>query len=176
MYLQTGLTIELYISGISVKKIMRLKRFTGSFMIEVMFAAAVVSIAVIGGISYRFYSSLDGRRAAIHATTARVALLLCESWRGTNGSLTYDPVAHLDSDSLTITAGDGPEAPDDFTTLSSHKIIVSDVTCYATLSFNDIDTCLRALNVRIAWQRRDQSNKEFSDMDSVFELNSYVSW
>jgi Tfp pilus assembly protein PilE len=156
--------------------IIKFKRFTGSSLIEVMLAAAVVSIAIIGGVSYRYYSSLDGRRANIHATTARVALMLCESWGGTNGSLTYDPVVHLDSDSLTITADDGPEAPADFTTLSSHKLIVSNVTCYATLSFKDIDTGLRALNVRVAWQRRDKSDKGLSDMDSVFELSSYVYW
>lgn len=155
---------------------MKFKRFTGSSLIEVMLAAAVVSIAVIGGISYRYYSSLDGRRANIHATTARVALLLCESWRGTNASLTYDPINHLDLDLLTITADDGPAAPEDFTTLSSHKLIVSDITYYATLSFRDVDTGLRALNVRVAWQRRDQSDKDLSDMDGVFELNSYVSW
>ncbi len=155
---------------------MKFKRLTGSSLIEVMLAAAIVSIAVIGGISYRYYSSLDARRANIHATTARVALMLCESWGGTNGSLAYDPVAHLDSDLLTITADDGQAAPAGFTTLSSHKLIVSDITCYATLSFRDVDTNLRALNVRVAWQRRDQSDKELSDMDSVFELNNYVCW
>jgi Tfp pilus assembly protein PilV len=59
---------------------MKFKRLAGSSLIEVMLAVAVVSIAVIGGVSYRYYSSsLDGRRANIHTTTAGVALMLCES-------------------------------------------------------------------------------------------------
>jgi len=65
----------------------------GLTLIEVMLAVLVLSIAVLGTITYRYYSTLDGRRALIQASAARAAQLLTESWQGTNGSQTYDPVS-----------------------------------------------------------------------------------
>lgn len=153
---------------------MQLRYYKGLSLIEIMFATAIISVAVIGSISYRYYTALDGRRANNQATASRVALLLCESWKGTNGSQTYDPSEHLSSGELTIVDSDGPQAPEDFTELGSYMLGVNSITCYATLSFKDIDTGLRALNVIVAWQQRDKAGNGLDDMDKLFELTTYV--
>ena len=160
---------------------MRFKRHTGSSLIEVMLAAAVVSIAVIGGISYRYYSSLDARRANIHATTARVALMLCESWRGIQGDQTYDPIANLGS-VMTITASEGPANPEDHTLLGSYRIVLDNniedddynITYYATLSWKDVQVGLRALNVVVSWAQRDLGSGDFASTDKTFPLTIYA--
>jgi hypothetical protein len=150
------------------------KRYKGISLIEVIIASAVISIAVIGGISYRYTCALDGRRAALQADAARAALLLCESWRGDGGLETYDPVTHLDSDGFTIATDLGPEGPVDFTALGSYKIVFDGSTCYATLSYKQVDTGLRALNVTVAWQQRSQAETGFDDMDRLFVLSTFV--
>lgn len=153
---------------------MQLRYYKGLSLIEVMFAAAVIAVAVIGGVSYRTHTALDGRKAQIQATASRAALLLCEGWRGTNGSETYDPVSHLDSDELAVFESDGPQAPEDFSELGGYMLVVNNLSFYATLSFKDLDTGLRALNVIVAYQSRDQAEKSLEDMDKVFELTTYA--
>ena len=146
----------------------------GLSLIETMTAATVISIAILGGISYRYYCALDGRKAKLHADASRAALLLCESWRGTVGSETYDPVAHLDSDGFEISSDVGPAGPVDFTDMGSYRIVFDGTACYATLSYKDIDTGLRALNITVAWQQQSRAEDGLDDMDKLFVLTTYV--
>jgi len=154
---------------------MKSKRYTGTTLNEVMLAILVVTISIIGGISYRYYSALDGKRASMYSTAARAALLLCESFRGAAGIVSYDPATHLSSDDFVITADSGPEAPGGFTSIGSYKVILNGVTCYATLSYQDVQPGLRALNVTVAYQKRDQAVTGLEDMDNTFALTTYVS-
>jgi hypothetical protein len=155
---------------------MTLKKHTcrkGASLIEAMAAITVLSIAVFGGSAYRYHSTLDARRADRQMAAARTALMLCESWKGVQGDQTYDPTAHLGSD-LAISTGSGPEAPEGFTQLGSYEVVSNDVTCYVTLSWNDVTTGLRALNVAVDWAQRDLGETSLDDVDKTFRLTTYT--
>ena len=51
-----------------------------------MVAVTILLIALIGTSTFRYAAALDGRRAGTQTTAARVALTLCESWRGVKGN------------------------------------------------------------------------------------------
>jgi prepilin-type N-terminal cleavage/methylation domain-containing protein len=56
------------------KKVESKKAFT---IIEVMIAIAIMLIAILGTSAFRYNTALSARRADLHTTSARVALLLC---------------------------------------------------------------------------------------------------
>ena len=58
------------------------KSSAGVTLIEVMAATVILTITVLGATGYRYYSALDARKAAKQSSGARIALLLCENWRG----------------------------------------------------------------------------------------------
>ena len=60
-------------------------------IIEIMIAVVIVFIAIIGTSANRYGAALDARRADLHATAVRTALLLCEGWNGTCGSTSFNP-------------------------------------------------------------------------------------
>ncbi len=138
-----------------------------------MNAIAILSIALIGITGYRYCSTLDARKADADIASARIGQLFSESWRGLQGSEDYDPVAHLGA-GLTITESDGPEAPGDYTVLGSYEIALNDITFYATLSWKDLSSDLRALNIVLIWAQRNQGQDEIDKADKSFELTTYV--
>ena len=151
----------------------QLKRSKGVSLIEAMIAILVLSIVVIGTSGYRYYATLDARKADVYITAARIGHLLCESWRAVKGADAYDPTVHLDSD-LTITASDGPDAPEDFTLLGSYKVVLNDFDCYITISWKDVSTGLKALNVVLVWPQRGQGGNGIDDADKSFRLTAYA--
>ena len=104
---------------------------------------------------------------------ARIGLMLCESWRGVKGIETYDPTAHLGS-VLTITESTGPDKPEDFTLLGSYTVTLDGANYYTTLSWKDVSTGLRALNIVVAWVQRDQGQSSINDADKSFKLTTYA--
>ena len=151
------------------------KQPKGLSLVETMVAIVILSIAVIGASGYRYYAALDTRKADMRMTAARVALLLCESWRGLKGDETYDPTVHLGSE-LLITVADSndfaPDEPNDFTKLGSYAVLMNGVPCYTTMSWQDISAGLRALNVVIAWPPRTTWT---DSVDSkLFKLTTYT--
>jgi Tfp pilus assembly protein PilV len=145
----------------------------GFSLIDVMVAAVVLAVAVVGTSSFRYHSSLDCRRAERHTAAARAALLLSESWRGTGGDEAYDPVSYLHS-AVTIEAGDGPDAPEGYTALGSYVITVNGTVCYATLAWKDGDDGLRGLNVQLMWSQRGQGDQGIDEADKSFALTTYT--
>jgi hypothetical protein len=165
-----------------ISKKYKIRSRRGATLVSAMVAVAVILIALIGTSNFRYYSALDARKATAQTTGARIALILCESWRGIQGDQTYDPTTSLGSD-LTITYSDGPENPDDFTLLGSYEIILDNpgnedndynITYYATLSWKDIQPGLRALNVIVVWAQRDQGVEGFAGTDKSFSLTIYT--
>ena len=146
---------------------------SGISLAETMNAVAILSIALIGITGYRYCSILDARKADAYITSARVGQLFSESWRGMHGSEDYDPVAHLGS-GMTITTSEGPAAPVDYTVLGSYKIVLNDITFYATLSWKDINSSLRVLNTTVVWAQRTHEQNGLDDSDKSFELTTYV--
>lgn len=132
----------------------------GVSLISAMVAVVILLIALVGTSSFRYYAALDGRRAGTQTTAARVALTLCESWRGLKGDQTYDPVTQLSSDLKITASSSGPDNPGDFTLLGKYKVMldyIESVDYNVTLSWKDVQAGLRALNVIVTWASRDQS-------------------
>lgn len=150
----------------------------GMTLISTLISIAIILTALIGTISFRYYATLDARKAAAQATASRIALMLCENWRGINGDTAYDPVAYLGSD-IKLTLSEGISEPDDFTLLGSYKIVPNEeedgaqgADYFVTLSWKDVQPGLRALNVTVSWAQRGQRGLE--NTDKSFRLTTYV--
>jgi Tfp pilus assembly protein PilV len=154
----------------AIKKIIRCRR--GLSLVNTMVTVTILSVAVIGSSSFRYCAALDSRRAAKQVAAAQIAVLLCESWRAVEGIETYDPVAHLGTDLELTENPDAPgNTPTGFTTLGGYTVTLNGADFYATLSWNDVDAGLRAINVTVAWAQRD-SNAD--DTDKAFQLTAYT--
>jgi hypothetical protein len=156
----------------------KIRTNTGSTLLNTLIAVAIILIALIGTSNFRYYSTLDARKASAQTTAARIALMLCESWGGIQGSTSYNPVAHLGSDIIVVQT-EGPDKPDDFTFLGSYRIVLDEqddgangADYFATLSWKDIKPGLRALNVIIAWAQRGQKGLE--NTNKTFTLTIYT--
>jgi hypothetical protein len=143
-----------------LRKTSKIKYRRGVSLVGAMVAVVILLIALIGTSSFRYYAALDGRRAGTQTTAARIALTLCESWRGVKGDLTFDPTALLSSDLQISASGSGPDKPADFVLLGSYVVVldyIESINYNVTLSCKDVQTGLRALNVIVTWASRDRS-------------------
>ena len=147
------------------------KRSRGFTVIEIMIATVILLIAVIGATRYRYYAAFDTRKADMRMASARVALLLCESWRGVKGDETYNPVNHLASElqMLDLAGGEflAPSEPADFTRLGCYAILLNGVPCHVTMSWKDISSDLRALNIVVAWPSRASRIESFGEISQL---------
>lgn len=151
---------------------------SGATLTSALIAVAIILVALIGTSNFRYYAALDARKAAALTTASRIALMLCENWRGMQGDLNYNPIAQLGTD-ITLTQSEGPDCPDDFTLTGCYKIILDEedndaegADYFATLSWKDIQPGLRALNVIVAWAQRGQIG--FENTDKTFTLTIYT--
>jgi len=148
----------------------------GVSLVDTMVAVTILLIALLGTSTLRYTAALDARRADARTTAARIALLLCESWRGLDGDETYDPTAHLGSD-LKVAQGAGPAYPEDFTLLGSYTVAFDDGTgvdnYMTTLSWKDVQPGLRALNVTVAWASREQLGETWQQIGGLRVDKSY---
>ncbi len=144
-------------------------------LVDIMIATTILLIALIGTSSFRYYTTLDARKATARITAARIGRMLCENWRGIKGIETYDPTAHFGS-TLTITQSTaGPDKPEDFTLLGNYTVTLNGANYYMTLSWKDVSTGLRALNIIVAWAQRPQGpGSSLSDADKSFKLTTYA--
>ncbi len=145
----------------------------GYSLVDIMISIFVLLVALIGTSNFRYYSTLDAQKATAKITAARIGLTLCESWRGLGGVETYDPAASLGT-ALTITPGTGPAKPEDFTLLGSYTITLNGANYYITLSWKDVSTGLRALNIIVVWAQREQGTSSLNDADKSFKLTTYA--
>jgi len=160
-----------------VLKTSKIRCRRGVTLVGTMVAVTILLIALIGTSTFRYAAALDGRKADANTTAARIALTLCESWRGVRGAPTYNPIVLLGS-GLQVAAGEGPVKPEDFTLLGSYTLQFNDdagVNNYmATLSWKDIQPGLRALNVLVAWAQRDVGVSGIKGVDKSFGLTVYT--
>ncbi len=156
-----------------VLKTCKIRCRRGFSLISVMIAMAILLAALIGTSNFRYYSTLDAQKAAAKITASRIGLMLCENWRGLGGDETYDPTTSLGS-VLTITSSTGPDKPEDFTLLGSYTITLNGANYYITLSWKDVSTGLRALNIIVAWAQREQGTSSLNDADKSFKLTTYA--
>lgn len=159
----------------------RIKHSKAFSLVEVMAAILILSVAVIGTSGYRYYTTLDARKADMQATAARVALMLCESWRGVKGDENYDPTTHFGYE-LQITTIDDSDiiyaAPNGFTALGYYQILLNDFPCHMTMSWQDVSSGLRALNVIVSWPQRASYSQSYVLSDDIsektFRLTTYI--
>lgn len=157
--------------------IKRCKQFPkGISLIDTMVAITALAIAVLGASSFKYYTTIEVRKATSRADAARLALTLCESWKGLDGDLTYDPVTALSSQLTISTSANGPTEPNEFTELAKCVITFDEVNYFITLSYNDVDTGLRALNTSVCWSHRQygEDEKIFADAILSLELTTYA--
>lgn len=150
-------------------------------LVEVMGAILILAVAVIGASAYRYHAALDARKADERATATRIALLLCENWRGVSGAVSgdeaYDAEDYFAHGLSFDASSEGPEVPADFTELATYTIALKGkygVTYYTTLSWKDVSPGLRALNVIVAWGQ--QGSGSFADADKSFRLTTYTTY
>ena len=173
---------------------------SGLTLIEVMLAAVVLMVALIGAMAYRYYAALDARKADIQMTGSRNAMMLLQSWRGNGGRPVgtgadeFDPTS-LSSTGLTIQAsGIGPSAPVGFDSCGfkdipptdgqlepvgspqSFKVTTGGVVYYITLSSRDtvVGSTPKALNAQVGW-RLDRQAGDLAGSDKVFGFTTYIS-
>ena len=156
-----------------VPKTCKIRRCRGFSLVSVMIAMAILLAALIGTSNFKYYSTLDAQKAAAKITASRIGLMLCESWRGLGGTETYDPVAYLSPD-LNITASSGLAEPGDFTLLGSYTVNVNNANFYITLSWKDVNTGLRALNIIVSWAQRQLGQSSLKDADKIFQFTTYT--
>lgn len=139
-----------------------------------MVSVAIISVAVIGTSSFRYYAALDSRKAAMQITAARTAVLLCESWRAVADPNAYDPTGYLSTDLELTECPDGTDLPDEegFTRLGAYKLVLNNHSYYATLSWKNVSAGMRALNVVVAWAQQEQD--DVSNADNSLRVTAYT--
>ena len=150
----------------------------GFSLVDTMVAVVILLIAVIGTSIFRYNAVLDGRRFNSHTSAARVALVLCESWRGVNGDTTFDPIQLSTSDlKISQSTKSVSAVPSDFKLLGRYAITMNDVhgvEYHTTLSWKDIKTGLRALNVVVSWAQRSPDQDGEVNVDKSYRLTVYA--
>ena len=156
-------------------------RCKGVTLIEVMIAITITAIAVLGASAYQYHCAWDVNESQVHTAAARVGHLLSESWRGLNGNESYDPVVHLGAGLVIVPITQTIEIQavqdEGLNLLGGYIITVDGVNYYAILSWKDVETGLRALNVMIGWpQQEKRTSNIVSDFSSLkfFEITTYT--
>lgn len=140
-------------------------------LIEIMAAMALIFVAVIGAMSFRYYCALDARKADVQITAARLASTLLQAWRATQGSLDYNPVTELGAE---LPISDSTTGPVGFAAvLGSYAIVVNHVNYYATLSYEDQADEPRRINANVAWNNGYQGTTLLNPYQSV-RLTTYI--
>jgi len=147
------------------------KHTSGLTFIEIMIASVVLIIAVIGTSAYRYNASLNIRRAKLQTTASRTAVLLCESWHGCSEPNSFDPLASFGSQLTIATLSDELSPPSGFMLHNAYKITIEGIDYYAVLSWKDIYSGLRALNVVVRWNERGNSSGQ---VNKAFKVTTYI--
>ncbi len=171
----------------------QLKRSKGMSLIEVMIAIAVLAVVMVGSLMHRYYTTLDEKEAEEQTAAARIATLLCESWRGVKGAEDYDPVAHLSPElRIVLVTSTNTESVYSksigFNLLGRYAVALEGQKYHVGLAWKDVNTNLRALRVVVnrkyfnrmldddTYQHAPETGMSYDDdIDSDrFKLTTYV--
>ena len=161
------------------KGVNRRKSAAALTLVEAIVTIVVLLIAVLGAMGFRYYCTLDARKADLQVTAGRLGLLLLESWKSMGGLSASDPDNNYDPENLAVNpelqifSGSGPSTPVEFTSFGSYEIVdAGGAHYYARLSYKDeIADELRILNVQVVWQRGDDTG-----VGQVVRLTTYVNY
>ena len=155
-------------------KTSRIRSRRGFSLVSTIIVIVVILVALIATSDVRHYVALGARKAASRMTAARIGLMLCESWQGTGGTETYDPVVHLGSDLAITYSTSSLDKPKDFTLLGNYTVTVDGADYYATLSWKDDNIGLRVLNVVVAGAQRDKGQSTINGAGNSFKLTIFT--
>ena len=158
-------------------KVIRKKRNAGLTLIEVMVGMVIIIVGVLGAAAYRYYSTLDARKADIHITTARIGSMLLETWKATGGSSDFDPLTEFASELAITTNSVGLNELSGYNALPRYSINIDGSRYIAMLSYQDDATSgLRLLNVRVGQvlQSDGQQYKTVPAPKQVISLTTYT--
>ena len=146
-------------------KCVRKQRVNGLTLIEIVISLAIVAIALIGAMMYRYYSASSARLADVHAGAGRVGLLILEGWKGAAGRLDYNPSTDigayiLANDDISISEVSGT---DEYLVELTGG---TDTSYYVTLDYDDdvdgdgtIDPGIRKLLIDVTYYGNGVQNK-----------------
>jgi hypothetical protein len=148
---------------------------SGTNLIEVMAATAILIIAVTGASGYRYYSSLNARWAEEQTNAARIGQLFCGNWVGVEGDEAYNPIEHLSSDLEMETLAPPCNLPPDFVLLGRYRTALAGVAYDCILAWENVSPELLALWVRVEWDWReeDPSNPD-NTLGKSFSIITYA--
>ena len=149
-------------------------KYRGMTLLEVAIALVLLLTATLGTTAYRYHVSLNTQKAEKQATAARVALLMCESWKGQKGSETYDAVANFNSTLTITTSANGPTVPGGYTELATYQVSLEGINYFVTLSWQQVTASLKELNIQVAWGHRTHGTTAFANDDKVYSLTTRV--
>jgi hypothetical protein len=151
----------------------RKRRFAGGMsLIEVMIAVALALTGVVGASGYRYFAAVNAREAAGRRTAARLALTVCEGWRGSDGIAAYDPTAYL-SPQLVLQDAFPHDISYGSKKLGFYKTILNDTIYYVTCWWSEPYPGLMALYVRVRWPLGKKGFFEYSETNRSFSLTTY---
>jgi hypothetical protein len=150
----------------------RLQSGGGFSLTDTLVASVVLVIAILGNSGYRCQSLLSAQRADRWKTAATTAQFLCQGWAGMQGSGTFNPVSALGS-GVTIAVDAGPSAGAGFTSLGSYHVDLNGDRYFVTLAWKDVQSGLRALNVKMAWAQSIRGSTAFANADKSYALTAY---
>jgi len=142
-------------------------------IVDIMIAVAILVIAILGTSVNRYNGVLSARKADLQTTAVQAAQLLCEGWNGVRGTPTFRPDIAYGS-KLDISEDAGPSAPSGFQTLGSYRIIIEDYDYFATLSWQDVGSDLRALSVIVSWNPTGRDTGDIADAVKSYRLITYI--
>lgn len=152
------------------------KRYSGLTLVEIIVAAVVIIVAILGAIAYRYHCVLDARKADVQITAARVGLMLLDGWKGMGGRLSTDPGNIYDptdfsfgGSEMKVAVETGPEAPAGYNTFGSYIVVVDGAYYYTTLSFMDEPAKdLRILHISVSWPEEYPTGSFSEDSKKVY--------
>ena len=162
---------------------MKNKKNKGITLIEVMVAAVLVVVAILGAMAYRYVTALDAKKADMQISASRVGLLLIEGWKGSAGSAGFDPTSEFSAGIVIVNSGSlGLSMPSGFTALNSgqyYEIIENGLYYYATLCYKaeitippDIEP--RQLNVVVGWRSWGRQASSAGDIVQNIKFSTFV--
>jgi hypothetical protein len=132
------------------------RRASGTTLVEVIYAAVVISISVLGASGYRYHSALNARWANQRITASRVGQLFCGSWAGAGGDEAFDPMAQMGSELTMEALGPPKSLPPGFTLLGRYRATIEGVDYSSVLAWNDFSPELRTLRIKVTWDQREE--------------------
>ncbi len=158
----------------------------GLSLVEAMVAVFIITAGIVGTFGYRYHAMLQARRATAQNTAAQIAELLCESWKGLKGTETFEPTVYFSPSLISKVSNDddtGLVLSGDFALVGIYSVALNGVDYYAILSWKDLSSQLRAINITVVWEPRATGQHDYgynygnqlnNTSNESFKLTTYV--